>query len=148
MEILLSKKLKFVLANCCLLLAINLKLAQAQYYNNVNQELCYQLYEVLDPLSAYRVCIVIDTETFTKTDSLMLSQWPKLSQFQKQQVTQRWAVEGRRIESERMPYISYPPVWPNNNPFIKPIPINQKIDWEKTPWNKAKEFWAYPDRPF
>jgi len=35
----------------------------AQYFNNVNNELCYELYHTNDALSEIRVYIVIDKET-------------------------------------------------------------------------------------
>jgi hypothetical protein len=132
----------------CVLSCIISTSATAQFFNNVNHELCYELYRVKDPLSEYRVYLVIEEENFTQKDSLMLNQWPGLSQFARQSITQRWAIEGRRIESERQPYFSSPPVFPKKKRFIVPKKVDQKVDWENTPWKDHKEFWAYPDRPF
>lgn len=120
----------------------------AQFFNNVNNELCYELYEVADPLSSYRVCIVIDSEVFGKHDSLLLAKWPSLSFFERQTIARRWAIEGQRVESEREPYISYPPIFTILKPHMVPQKVDQKIDWEKTPWINARQFWMYPDRPF
>ena len=120
----------------------------AQFFNNVNNELCYELYEVADPLSSYRVYIVIDGEVFGKHDSLLLAKWPSLSFFERQTIARRWAIEGQRVESEREPYISYPPIYTILKPHMVPQKVDQKIDWEKTPWINARQFWMYPDRPF
>ena len=121
---------------------------EAQYFNNVNNELCYELYEVNDPLSSYRVYIVIDPEVFRSEDSLLLAKWPSLSVFERQTVTRRLAMEGQRIEAEREPYISYPPVFTVLKPHMIPQKVEQKIDWEKSPWINAKQYWMYRDRPF
>lgn len=130
-----------------LLLNVFIDNAWGQYFNNVNHELCYELYEVIGPPSPYRVYIVIDQETFTPNDSLILNRWPNLSQIERQSITQEWSVDGRRIESEFSPYISHPPIFTKKN-IMKPEKIVQQMNWENTPWFKAKEYWAYPDRPF
>ena len=120
--------------------------AKAQYFNNVNSELCYQLYETSDPLSGYRVYVVVDPENFEEKDYKILEQWNTLDQSQRSKVTQRWSLEGKRIESERAPYITYPPVFPNNNFFVPQHTKKVEQDWG--PWKGAKKYWAYADRPF
>jgi hypothetical protein len=120
-------------------------LANAQFFNNVNSELCFQLYTTGDKLGAYRVYVVVDNETTTMADTVTFQKWNGLSQFEKSKITQRWAMEGRRIESERAPYISYPPIFPNNNYFL-PQPREIHVDWKL--WEQGKKYWAYPDRPF
>ena len=132
----------------CVLSCIISTSATAQFFNNVNHELCYELYRVNDPLSEYRVYLVIDEENFTQKDSLILAQWPGLSRFARESITQRWTMEGKRTECERQPYIAYPAVWPKKKRFVVPEKVNQKVDWENSPWKDHKEFWAYPDRPF
>lgn len=133
------KKLLFI----CLLLAQSV--ANAQFFNNVNSELCYQLYETGDPVSGYRVYVVVDPENFEEKDMEILKKWDTFTQTEKSRITQRWATEGKRTEAERAPYITYPPVFPNNKTFV-PQPINIKPNWSQ--WEKAKQYWQYKDRPF
>ena len=95
-----------------LLIAVTSK---AQFFNNVNSELCYQLYETSDPVGKFRVYIVIDPEVFTDFDRKMLAQWDTLSPVVRQRVTNMWATQGQRIEAERFPYISYPAVMPKKH---------------------------------
>lgn len=115
------------------------------YFNNVNSELCYELYRTGDQLGNYRVYIVIDEETTLLADTMLFNKWHKLSQAQRSSVTQRWSVEGRRIEAERAPYITKPAVFPKHNK-VPLIPVKIRQDW--TAWEVGREFWAYPDRPF
>ena len=118
----------------------------AQYFNNVNNELCYELYRITDPLSEFRVYIVMDEETIAEKDKKIIAGLDSLSQQQKAVVAQRWALEGKRIEVERFPYISYQPVFPKNNYFIpQPVP-NNKPKWDT--WLEWKKYWQYEDRPF
>lgn len=143
-----NKPSKIIRAIGCLLFLMSYNNGYAQFFNNVNQELCYELYRMNDPLSEYRVFIVIDEACFNKRDSLILKDWSGLSLFERQTITQRWAADGRRIESERQPYISYPPTLHNKKPFMVPVRVSQKIDWENSAWSRNKKFWAFPDRPF
>jgi hypothetical protein len=86
--------------------------ANAQLFNNVNSELCCMLYERSDAAGAYRVYVVVDKENFEEKDYKILEKWESLNQTERSRVAQRWAIEGKRIESERAPYITYPPVIP------------------------------------
>jgi hypothetical protein len=131
----------------CLLLAITISV-RAQFFNNVNSELCFQLYIAGDQIGSYRVFIVIDEENFDSTDIKILKGWETLSQKEKSWMVQRWSLTGKRIEAERSPFITYPPVFPNRNPFVlKPVPSSPPpADWG--PWGEAKKFWLYKDRPF
>jgi hypothetical protein len=120
--------------------------SNAQYFNNVNSELCYELYRKTDRLSEFRVYIVMDEETITENDKRIIGGLDSLSQRQKSIIAQRWAVEGKRIEVERSPYISYQPVFPNHNYFVpQPVP-NNKPNWNQ--WQEGKKYWQYEDRPF
>lgn len=83
--------------------------AKAQYFNNTNNELCYQLYEQNDKLGKYRVYIVI--EDLSLKDNELIQKWDSITTIQKIQITENWANEGRRIEVERFPYISYYPIF-------------------------------------
>jgi hypothetical protein len=122
--------------------------SQAQYFNNVNNELCYELYTVTDPMGEYRVYVVVDPENFTQKDSLMLTKMDGMSQGSKSVIAQRWAMEGKRIEAERAPYITKPPVFPKPIGKIDMRKLDHKIDWENSPWKDAKPFWQHKDRPF
>jgi hypothetical protein len=79
-----------------------------QYFSNVNNELCYELYRTQDALSQYRVFIVIDREATDPGDTVMLAKWNKFSQTERINIAQSWAIHGRRIEVERVPYITNP----------------------------------------
>jgi hypothetical protein len=83
---------------------------KAQYFNNVNNELSYQLYEKSDTIGKFRVFIVI--EDLLEKDKKIIEKWDSIPVIEKTAITQRWSIEGKRIESERYPYITYPPVFP------------------------------------
>ena len=123
-------------------------MAYAQYFNNVNNELCYELYRTQDALSEYRVFMVIDKETTVPGDTAVLAQWTTFSQSQRSKITQRWATEGRRIEVERAPYITKTPKFDKPGSVLEMKRDTQKINWDNSPWKDAKKFWLYPDRPF
>ena len=120
----------------------------AQYFNNVNNELCYELYRTQDALSEYRVFMVIDKETTVPGDTAVLAQWTTFSQSQRSKITQRWATEGRRIEVDRAPYITKTPKFDKPGSVLEMKRDTQKINWDNSPWKDAKKFWLYPDRPF
>lgn len=120
---------------------------EAQFFNNVNNELCFELYRTSDVVGNYRVYVAVDTENFNDIDMVVLKNWSLLNQAQRSKIVQGWGVLGKRIEAEREPFITYPPVFPKPN---KPFPlktVDQKIDnWG--PWNDNKKGWAYPNKPF
>lgn len=120
----------------------------AQYFNNVNNELCYELYRLKDALSEYRVFIVMDNETIEPADTIKLAKWNTFSQNERNKIVQKWAINGRRIEAERAPYITKPPKFERQPKPIEMKRVDQKIDWDNSPWKDAKKFWLYPDRPF
>lgn len=120
----------------------------AQYFNNVNSELCYELYRTSDALSEFRVYVVIDKETIEPDDTVLLAQWYKLSKSEQITIAQHWAMDGRRIEAERKPYTTNPPKFDKPIPHLEMKRDTQKIDWDNSPWKDAKKFWLYPDRPF
>lgn len=116
------------------------------YYNNVNSELCFELYRTGDRLGAYRVYVVIDEETTFLTDTVLFNRWSGLGRGRRSAITQRWAIEGRRIEAERAPYITYPPRFPNHRRMpLLPV-ANRAPNWSA--WEGGRAFWQYPDRPF
>jgi hypothetical protein len=120
----------------------------AQYFNNVNNELCYELYRTNDALSEFRVYIVIDKETIEPEDTVLLTQWHKISKSEQIKIVQEWALRGRRIEAERAPYITKTPKFDKPIRNVEMKRDTQKIDWDNSPWKDAKKFWLYPDRPF
>jgi hypothetical protein len=122
--------------------------AQAQYFNNVNNELCYELYLTRDALSEFRVYMVIDKETTQPEDTVLLSRWQTIAMPERIAQAQRWNMLGRRIESERAPYITKPPRFEKPAKEVEWKRIIQPIDWNNTPWKDAKQFWCCPDRPF
>ena len=121
---------------------------KAQFYTNVNSELCYELYHKSDQLGAYRIFLVIDQETSFFSDSTILKEFSKKNSAQKSSIVEQWRMQGKRIEVERAPFISYPAKMPNNSKEYNLQKINQKIDWENSPWKNAKEHWQNEDRPF
>lgn len=120
----------------------------AQYFNNVNNELCYELYRTSDALSEFRVYIVMDKETIEPEDTVLLTKWHKISQSDRIKIVQGWALHGRRIEAERAPYITKTPKFVKPGSVLEMKRDTQKIDWDNSPWKDAKKFWLYPDRPF
>lgn len=83
----------------------------AQYYNNSNNELSYQLYEQNDNLGKYRVYIVI--VDLSLKDNELIQKWDSIPKKEIIQITENWANQGKRIEVERFPYISYYPIFEN-----------------------------------
>jgi hypothetical protein len=120
------KKLIFIFL---ILVSGNLK---AQFFNNSNNELCIKLYERSDAAGSYMVYLVL--EDLEEHDMKMLDNWDSLDQVTKTRVTQRWAIEGKRVEAIRAPYIMNPPVFPKDlkKPVLKPLP----------PARPAKDFWG------
>jgi hypothetical protein len=92
----------------------------AQYFNNANNELSYQLFEKKDKLGNYRVYIVI--EDFLLSDFEQIQKWDSINLNQKMQLTENWVNEGKRIEIERYPYISFYPTFEKkiSNPKLFP----------------------------
>ena len=91
-------------------------ICKGQYFNNVNTELCYELYRVKAQPSEYRVYMVIDEET-TPQDTAIFKKWKHLSQQQKTEWVRMWNMAGKRIEAEPKPYISYEAVFPRRIKF-------------------------------
>jgi hypothetical protein len=120
----------------------------AQYYNNVNNELCFELYRSTDALSEYRVYMVIDKETTQPEDTVILAKWPSVSLSDRISRAQRWAMLGRRIEIERAPYITKEPRFEQPAKKVEWKRDVRPIDWHNSPWKDAKQFWCCPDRPF
>lgn len=129
-------------------LAITPVLAQepVTYYTNVNSELCFELYRTGDGLGAYRAYVVIDEETTFLADTVLFNHWHGLSRGRRSAITQRWSIEGRRIEVERAPYITRPPHFPNRGRVVLHVVPNTAMDW--TVWEGARESWQYRERPF
>ncbi len=125
-----------------------LNTVHAQYFNNVNNELCYELYRTQDALSEYRVFMVIDKDATEPEDTAMLAQFNKFSQTERVNLALRWALHGRRIEAERTPYITKPAQFTHYRMPAEMKRDTQPIDWNNSSWKDAKEFWLYPDRPF
>jgi hypothetical protein len=93
---------------------------KAQYFNNSNNELCYQLYEQNDNIGEFRVYIVI--EDLSSKDNELIQKWDSIHKKENLTTTERWTNEGKRIEVERFPYISYYPVFKikTTNPKLFP----------------------------
>lgn len=80
----------------------------AQFYKNVNSEICFELYQGQDQLSQYRVYLVVDEETTFLADSSMLLRYSRNAINQRKAIADRWRREGRRVEIERAPFVTYP----------------------------------------
>ncbi len=95
---------------------------QAQYFNNSNNELCLELYRQYDEIGQYRVYMIIDE--LDEKDQKILSQWDTLDGKTKTTVTQRWTAEGKRIETDRAPFVTKAPVFPKTlkKPDLQPVP--------------------------
>ena len=131
----------------CLFVIITCEM-KAQFYKNVNSEICYELFQKSDQLGAYRVFLVIDQETSFLSDSTVLKEFSKMGITQKSNIAEQWRRRGKRIEVERAPFISYPAKITNYNKDYNLQKIDQKIDWENSPWKDSKQYWQYEDRPF
>lgn len=109
------------------------------FFNNVNSELCYHLYERSDALGKFRVFLVISD--MTEDDMLLLKHWSELTEHQKTVVVQHWALTGKRTECERAPYITYPPRFPHDYPMpTLKRPVLPESDHD--PWKEGqKELW-------
>jgi hypothetical protein len=137
--------MKFLLL--CVIVVITCEV-KAQFYTNVNSEICYELYQKLDQIGAYRVFLVIDQETSSLADSKTLKEFSKLDAARKISIVEQWRRLGKRIEVERAPFISYPAKMSNYSREYNLQKINQRIDWENSPWKNAKEHWQNEDRLF
>jgi hypothetical protein len=120
----------------------------AQFYTNVNSELCYELYQKSDPIGPYRVFLVIDQETSSLADSTNLKEFSFLSLSRKISISEQWRRMGKRIEVERAPFISYPANLKKYGNDYNLQKIDQNFDWENSPWKDSKQYWQYEDRPF
>ena len=91
-----------------------------------------KLYERGDAAGSYMVYLVL--EDLSENDTKILDTWETLDQSTRTKVTQRWAMEGKRVEAIRAPYVMNPPVFPKNlkKPELKPLP----------PARPAKDFWG------
>ena len=130
------------------LIILGIKPLNAQFFNNVNSELCFELFQKSDKLGPYRVYLVIDNETSFLSDSTQLYAIGKNSISKKVAIADQWRMQGRRVEVERAPFISYPVnlrKYGNNYNLQK---IDQNFDWENSPWKDSKQYWQYEDRPF
>lgn len=81
----------------------------AQYFNNSNNELSYQLTEKLDEIGKYRIYLVI--EDLTNSDFDILKNWDDFKINQKKVIIKKWRINGKRVEIERFPYSSYKPIF-------------------------------------
>ena len=131
-----------------LLIILGKQSLNAQFFNNVNSELCFELFQKSDKLGPYRVYLVIDNETSFLADSTELYAIGKNSISRKIAIADRWRMQGKRVEVERAPFISYPVNLKKYGNDYNLQKINQKIDWENSPWKEGKEYWQYEDRPF
>ena len=130
------------------LIILGINPLKAQFFNNVNSELCFELFQKSDKLGPYRVYLVIDNETSFLTDSTQLNAIGKNSISKKVAIADQWRMQVRRVEVERAPFISYPVnlrKYGNNYNLQK---IDQNFDWENSPWKDSKQYWQYEDRPF
>jgi hypothetical protein len=82
----------------------------AQFYNNSNNELSYQLLEKNDFNGKYRIFVVVDEQLF-ESDFKTLEEWDNFNQKIKEEIIDKWFYEGKRIELERYPYLSYEPIF-------------------------------------
>jgi hypothetical protein len=97
---------------------------KAQYFNNSNNELSYQLYEQNDNFGKYRVYLVI--EDLSSNDIELIHKWDSIQKKEKVTISERWSNEGKRIEVERFPYISYYPIFKAKISNPKLLPTYQK----------------------
>jgi hypothetical protein len=120
----------------------------AQFYTNVNSEICYELYQKSDPIGSYRVFLVIYQETSSLADSSILKEFGTLSLSRKISISEQWRRNGKRIEVERAPFITYPANLRKYGNDYNLQKVDQNFDWENSPWKDSKQYWQYEDRPF
>jgi hypothetical protein len=106
-----------------------------EFFNNVNGELCIELYRKRDALSEYRVFLVL--EDLEESDIQILQQWNTLGSTTKTAITQRWSMLGKRVEVERSPYLSYAPVFPTEKKEPILVPLKKTFN--------SQNVW-YPDK--
>lgn len=130
------------------LIILGIKPLNAQFFNNVNSELCFELFQKSDKLGPYRVYLVIDNETSFLSDSTQLYAIGKNSISKKVAIADQWRMQGRRVEVERAPFISYPVNLRKYGNDYNLQKVDQNFDWENSPWKDSKQYWQYEDRPF
>ena len=100
----------------------------SKLFDNVNHELCIQLYEKGNGVAgSYMVYMVL--EDLTMSEQLQLATWDLLSLDTKSAIVGDWAKQGKRIETEAMPMIMYPPTIPGNlKPAVARKPVSKPYD--------------------
>lgn len=109
---------------------------EAQFFNNVNNELCLKMYNRENGQDGYTVYMVM--EYLDSTDVSIIQKWGTLTEEQKHQQVVKWSDSGKRVEVENGKIVMNPPVFPKN--LKKPVLMRQppgdtpKVD----PWGGKK----------
>jgi len=79
-------------------------LANAQFFNNSNGELCFELYQTQGAFTKNVVYLVFDERITKSQGDQLIAEWNKLTNQQQYNATQRFSMDGRRVETEVLEY--------------------------------------------
>ena len=74
--------------------------ANAQFFNNSNGELCFELYRTQGAFTKNVVYLVFDERITKAQGDQLIAEWNKLTNQQQYNATQRFSMDGRRVETE------------------------------------------------
>lgn len=87
-------------------------IANAQFFNNSNGELCFELYRTQGAFTKNVVYLVFDERITRPQGDQLINEWNKLTMQQQYNATQKFSMDGRRVETEVLQYFrSSPPVF-------------------------------------
>ena len=79
-------------------------IANAQFFNNTNGELCFELYRTQGVFTKNVVYLVFDERITKSQGDELITEWNKLTNQQQYNATQRFSMDGRRVETEVLEY--------------------------------------------
>jgi len=96
--------------------------ANAQFFNNTNSELCFELYRTegisqvdvsnRGVITQNVVYLVFDYKITKAQGDQLIAEWNKLTMQQKYNAVQQFTMDGRRVETEVLQYFrSSPPIF-------------------------------------
>lgn len=75
-------------------------IANAQFFNNANGELCFELYRTQGAFTKNVVYLVFDERITKAQGDQLITEWNKLTDQQQYSATQRFSMDGSRVETE------------------------------------------------
>jgi hypothetical protein len=107
-------------------------ITNAQFFNNSNGELCFELYQTQGAFTKNVVYLVFDERITKLQGDQLIAEWNKLTNQQQYNATQRFSMDGRRVETEVLEYFhptkpvflaAKPDSWENH---LKPLNPKKK----------------------